>query len=201
MWDAAGAASVFGGASCTSTTYGATRLGLAASPLPRRRGRLRRPTPTATPNPCTANLGVTVAPDGAGRLQVTLSARSGSLARVQMVADAHVPTPNALFDVPGGPTGARSLNLQPGTAQYGFDVRPATSGQAATVPLVITDGCGGQWSTLVGGGPAVFSGPAAAPQPVAVERAQLTASTPTPRGPAASTPTPTRTPTRAAAGR
>jgi hypothetical protein len=120
-------------------------------------------TPTATPNPCLASLGVTVAPDGAGRLQVTLGAHSGSLARVPLVADAHVLNPNALFDVPGGPTGAMTLNGQPSTPAFGFAVRQQTPGQAVTVPLLITDGCGGQWSTLVGGGPSVFSGPAGVP--------------------------------------
>ena len=131
---------------------------------------------------------------------MTLSARSGSLGPVQMVADAHVSTPNALFDVPGAdgrPDAERA-------AEHGaVRIRRApcdASGQAVTVPLVITDGCGGQWSTLVGGGPTVFSGPGGDGAAVAVERLGIAASTPTPTR-AASISTPTRTPTRVATGR
>jgi hypothetical protein len=130
---------------------------------------VRNLTPTLTPNPCAASVGVTVAPDGTGRVQVQITARNGVLTQVQSEADSRVPNPNALFDVPGGPTNASALDAQPGTAQFAFAVHPAVPGQAVTAPLVIRDGCGGQWATLVGGGPAVFSGPPAAAQPVPVE--------------------------------
>jgi len=149
-----------------------------------------------TPDPCAAGLGVTVAPDGTGRLQVTITARTGSLAQVQSVTDPHVPTPNALFDGPGGPSNAPTLNVQPGTAQFVFVVHPATSSQAVTAPLVITDSCGGQWSTLVGGGASVLAGPATAPQPVAVVRlSAASTTTPTATATATSTALPIGTPT------
>jgi hypothetical protein len=150
------------------------------------------PTRTATPIPCAGNVGVSVAPNGAGGLQVVITARSGVLGRVQSMADARVPDPNARFDVPGGATGAATLDAQPGTVQCQFVVRPVNVGRAVTAPLAISDGCGGSWSTLVGGGPGVFSGPAAAPSEVAVT--QLTAQ-------GTSTATPTATATRDVTGR
>src|SRR5262249_53938432 len=91
---------------------------------------------------------------------------------------------------------APTLNVQPGTAQFVFRVHPATSGQAVTAPLVITDSCGGQWSTLVGGGASTLAGPATAPQPVAVAR--LSAASPaTPAATATSPALPSGTPTGA----
>jgi hypothetical protein len=145
-----------------------------------------------TPDPCAVGLGVTVAPDGTGRLQITITARTGSLAQVQSVTDPNVPTPNALFDVPGGPSQAPTLNVQPGAVQFVFHVHPATRGQAVTAPLVITDSCGGQWSTLVGGGASMLAGPATAPQPVAVARlSAASTATPTATSPALPSGTPT----------
>lgn len=146
------------------------------------------PTRTVTPNPCAGNVGVTVAPNGAGGLQVSITARSGVLSRVQSVADTRVPDPNAqFFNVPGATPGATTLDARPGTTQFQFAVRPVSVGRAVTAPLVITDGCGGGWSTLVGGGPSVFSGSAAAPSEVVVT--QLSA-----QGTSTATPTATATP-------
>jgi hypothetical protein len=40
-------------------------------------------------------------------------------------------------------------------ASIGLTVRHVAAGQAATVELTVTDGCGA-WPTLVGGGPSAF---------------------------------------------
>jgi hypothetical protein len=128
------------------------------------------PTTTLTPNPCMAGVGVAVAPDGSARLRVTITARTSVLADVRLVADPRVPNPNALFDVPNGASGAGTLSVQPGTPQLVFYLRPAVATQAVTAPLAIADGCGGQWTTLIGAGPAAVAGPAGPATDVPVTR-------------------------------
>jgi hypothetical protein len=95
-------------------------------------------------------IGVSVAPAG----QVVVSARtSPGVPTNQLGSLAFGTATNAFIDVPGGQTGSRgnfTVTLAPGTQQTSFWVRTATSGQAATVPLVVVDNCG-SWSTLVGG--------------------------------------------------
>jgi hypothetical protein len=113
---------------------------------------------------------VSVEANGLGGLRVRITARGGNLTNVRSVADSRVPVPNTLFDVPGGPTGATSLDINPGTPNFEFTLRPAVPGQAATAPLAIADGCGGTWSTLVGGGHGAFTGPGGAPSEVTVTR-------------------------------
>src|SRR4051812_19681866 len=124
------------------------------------------------------NVGVTVAPGVAGALQVTIAAATNGntptnqLTRLQFGA-----ATGALIDVPGQPagqTGNFGVNLTGGPTQASFVVRQATSGQPATVPLTVTDGCG-DWPTLVGGGPSAFPtatpggvGPTATPTPLKV---------------------------------
>jgi hypothetical protein len=46
-----------------------------------------------------------------------------------------------------------ALPSRPATIQ--LNLHRATSGQAATVELTVTDGCGA-WPTFVGGGPSAF---------------------------------------------
>src|SRR5262249_58800701 len=73
------------------------------------------------------------------------------------------PGTNTLLDLPGGPsgvTGSLAVPLPAGTTQTTFVVRQATAGQAATLPLVVVDGCG-DWPTFVGGGASVFPPPPA----------------------------------------
>jgi hypothetical protein len=150
-------------------------------------------TPTVAPtlSPCETGLGVTVALDSSHRLQVTVSPRMSPVARVRLVADPRVPSSNALFDVDGGVTGSPTLDVAPGVAPFGFFVRPADANQAVSAPLVVTDGCGTDWDTLVGAGPAVFSGPPSRPAAVAVTPRQGTP-TPLPARTATATPTPLR---------
>jgi hypothetical protein len=47
------------------------------------------------------------------------------------------------------------VQVSPPAPTMSFVVNRVTSGQAATVTLVITDGCGA-WPTFVGGGPSAF---------------------------------------------
>src|SRR5262249_30459487 len=60
------------------------------------------PTPAPTLSPCETGLGVTAALDASHRLQVTVSPRMGPVARVRLVADPRVQSPNALFAWPPG---------------------------------------------------------------------------------------------------
>ena len=87
---------------------------------------------------------------GSGRLQVTVTPGLGPLQALRFAAGA-----NALIDIDGqtGRTGPFTVSLPPGTAQATFIVRRATAGVATTVPFFVTDGCAGEWSTFVGGGP------------------------------------------------
>jgi hypothetical protein len=153
------------------------------------------PPPPCSPRP---SVSVSVIAGGAGRLQVTLSANvsDGTLANA-LQSLAFGSATGALIDIPGGQTGASgnfTVTLPAGTQQTTFFVRQATPGQAATVPLTVTDACGA-WPTIVGGGPQAFppgssSSPSApAPAPTASSAA---ASPPAgaPSGSSASTPPP-----------
>jgi len=108
---------------------------------------------------------VVVVPSG-GQLQVTIAAQtSASTPTNALQALRFGAGTGALVDVPGGPTGQAgsfTLSLPPGTQQTTFFVRQATAGAAATVPLVVVDGCG-DWPTVVGGGPSAFASAPAAP--------------------------------------
>ncbi|HEY7059852.1 MAG TPA: hypothetical protein VII06_00125 [Chloroflexota bacterium] len=48
-----------------------------------------------------------------------------------------------------------TVSLPAHPASIGLTVHRLTPGQAATVELTVTDGCGA-WPTLVGGGPSAF---------------------------------------------
>jgi hypothetical protein len=54
-----------------------------------------------------------------------------------------------------GQSGSFPVPVAPPAAQVSFVVQRVTPGQAATVHLVVTDGCG-TWPTFVGGGPTAF---------------------------------------------
>jgi hypothetical protein len=96
-------------------------------------------------------------PNGDGRLRVTVAATT------------NVGTPaNALVSLHfGASTNARvfadlfaqtvpfTVTLAPGTMQTSFLVGRLTAGEATTVNVVVTDGCGA-WPTFVGGGPTAF---------------------------------------------
>jgi hypothetical protein len=111
--------------------------------------------PTCSPRPA---VGVSVAPAGADRLQVTLTARDNAgEAANELRAVQLGPLDNATVEWPGRPpiTSPTTLALPGGTRQVAFTVRRSTAGRGATVPLVVTDRCG-PWPTFVGGGAAAF---------------------------------------------
>jgi hypothetical protein len=118
---------------------------------------------TLTPYP-QANVGVSVAPSStAGQLQATLRARDagcgGNTQNNQLLSLRFTRLTNATVEVPGvGSITAASATPVPLAGQPAsvtLTVRRLTSGQAATVELVVTDGCG-EWPTFIGGGPGAF---------------------------------------------
>jgi hypothetical protein len=107
--------------------------------------------PSCAPRP---SVSMTTAPTSPGRLQVTVAAAPAHTLQSLRFG----PLTNASLDLPGGPTSApgdRLVPLPPGTRQTGFIVQRTSPGQPVTVPLVVVDDCG-EWSTVVGGGPAAF---------------------------------------------
>jgi hypothetical protein len=52
-------------------------------------------------------------------------------------------------------TAPQSVGLPGRPASIALTVHRVTAGQAATVELIVTDGCG-TWPTFVGGGPSAF---------------------------------------------
>jgi hypothetical protein len=100
---------------------------------------------------------VSVSRTGDGRLMVTVTAGLGSIQSVQFGTATRAVT-NASIDVVGGGAGLQGGFTHTPSApssQVTFFLRPVTNGQAATVPLIVFDGCGA-WQTFVGGGPAAF---------------------------------------------
>jgi hypothetical protein len=91
-------------------------------------------------------------------LRVTVTARdAGCNPNNQLSALHFTRTDNATVDVETlhGASGDFTVPLAAGTAQASFTVNRIAAGQAATVQLVVTDGCGA-WPTFVGGGPSAF---------------------------------------------
>ncbi|HEY7068438.1 MAG TPA: hypothetical protein VII06_43725 [Chloroflexota bacterium] len=117
-------------------------------------------TPTITPTPFPhPNVGVQVAPSG-GTLQTTLTARdAGCSANNQLQSLTFTRLTNATVDVATSPVthvaAPTTLSLPAHPASIGLTVRRTTAGQAATVELTVTDGCGA-WPTFVGGGASAF---------------------------------------------
>jgi hypothetical protein len=126
---------------------------------PRPAGRTPTSTPTAAPTPAPVcaprpTIAVATAPDGAGRLRVTLTAPASANDRLLALRfGAALP---ARIDAGGqsGP-GSFSVSLPPGTQQTSFTVTRVTAGQTVTVALTVVDSCG-EWPTVVGGGPSAF---------------------------------------------
>jgi hypothetical protein len=121
---------------------------------------------TATPGPagtldsCAPRpaVGVSTAPSGLGRLQVTLTAQSNAGAAPNELRSVQFgQLDNATIEWPGRPaiTGPTTVALPAGTRQAAFSVQRVAAGQSAMVPIVVTDQCG-PWPTFVGGGPTAF---------------------------------------------
>jgi hypothetical protein len=96
----------------------------------------------------------------AGQLQATITARDANCSpnnRLQSLRFTRLT--NATVDVPGvgniAAPSATPIALAGQPASVVLTVRRVTAGQAATVELVATDGCG-EWPTFVGGGPGAF---------------------------------------------
>ncbi|MFN8633021.1 MAG: right-handed parallel beta-helix repeat-containing protein [Chloroflexota bacterium] len=105
---------------------------------------------TCSPRP---NVVVAATNNRDGRLRVTVSSGRGSIRTIDFGAAA-----NALVEIPGTTSGtAGNFTFTPpaNTGQVTFYVRRATAGSAATVQVIVTDGCG-PWRSFVGGGPAAF---------------------------------------------
>ena len=112
--------------------------------------------PSCSPRP---SVGVSVAPIGGGRLQVTLNAgRTASVPNNRLFQLHFSNGNNLLIDVPGGPTNASGtfdVNLSSVTGTT-FTIRRANPGVTSGITaLTVTDGCG-SWPTFVGGGPSAF---------------------------------------------
>ncbi len=113
-------------------------------------------TTITTPVACSPRPPVTVSTGVVGgRLQVTLVANGNgnTLQGVRLGTDTRSPT-SVLVDLPDGRTGIKtglSVPLNPSPTSYTFWVRREFAGVPATLPLIVTDGCG-TWETFVGGG-------------------------------------------------
>jgi hypothetical protein len=95
-----------------------------------------------------------------GTLAVTLAGRdAGCAANNQLLALRFTRLTNATVNVPGvGSISAASPNAVPlagHPASIVLTVHRVQGGQATTVEIVVTDGCG-DWPTFVGGGPNAF---------------------------------------------
>ncbi|HEY7061018.1 MAG TPA: choice-of-anchor Q domain-containing protein [Chloroflexota bacterium] len=120
------------------------------------------PPPTATPYP-RPKVAVGVSPNpSAGTLQTSITARDAGCAggNNQLVSLQFTRLTNATVDVATAPptsvAAPSTLSLPaPHPASIGLTVHRLTAGQAATVELIVTDGCGA-WPTFVGGGPSSF---------------------------------------------
>jgi hypothetical protein len=106
-------------------------------------------------------VGVQVSPGG-GVLQAVVTARDAGCAggNNQLMSLQFSRLTNAMVDVATAPATAVSttpttVTLPSRPAAIQLTVHRVTSGQAATVELTVTDGCG-SWPTFVGGGPSAF---------------------------------------------
>jgi hypothetical protein len=116
------------------------------------------PTPTVACSPRPA-VGIVSVPNGDGRLRVTVTANGAgnALTSIAFTTGTRV-TGNGVVDTAtqSGQVPPFSIEQLPaGTTSSTFYVRRAAAGQAVTVPVTITDGCG-PWTTFVGGGPGAF---------------------------------------------
>jgi hypothetical protein len=116
-------------------------------------------TPTATPYP-RPNVGVGAIPNPSARtLQAPITARDAGCAggNNQLLSLRFTRLTNATVDVPGaGSVSApQTMALPSHPASLTLTIHRVTDGQATTVELIVTDGCG-DWPTFVGGGATVF---------------------------------------------
>ncbi len=121
------------------------------------------PSPSITPSPYPQpNVGLQVAPSG-NTLQSTIQARDAGCVggNNQLQALRFTRLANATVDVATSPvasvTTPTTVTLPSHPATIGLTVYQVTAGQAVTVELTVTDGCG-DWPTFVGGGSNVFGG-------------------------------------------
>ncbi|MGE3270955.1 MAG: hypothetical protein AB7P40_19535, partial [Chloroflexota bacterium] len=110
---------------------------------------------TCAPRP---KVNVTTNAAGDGRLTVTLAAAFPELGNrittLQFGPDPRTPTPNAYIDLPGigsNRTSPTTVSLPSPATSYTFYVRRQSAGTPVTLPVTVTDLCGG-WQTVVGGG-------------------------------------------------
>jgi hypothetical protein len=125
------------------------------TPFPAGSAAAASPTPTVGVVACAPRpaLSVSTAPEGAGRLRVTVAA---SGANNTLGALRFGIATNARIEASGqSGTGNFSVALPAGTAQTSFLLSRISPGQAATANLTVVDGCG-DWSTIVGGGASAF---------------------------------------------
>ena len=97
---------------------------------------------------------------GGGTLQTTLTARDAGCAggNNKLLSLQVTRLTNATVDVPGfGPvsTTPTTVNLPTQPPSIGLTVHRLNAGQATTVELTVTDGCG-SWPTFIGGGGTAF---------------------------------------------
>ncbi|HLH23885.1 MAG TPA: hypothetical protein VK066_15280 [Chloroflexota bacterium] len=96
-------------------------------------------------------------PNGDGRLRVVVTANTNPGAPANLLASTNFNAGSNTLVYAG--LFAQSVpftwTLAPGTTQATFLVERLTPGQASTVGLTATDGCGA-WPTFVGGGPNAF---------------------------------------------
>ncbi len=101
------------------------------------------------------NLGVTVSPAGAGHLATSIQARSATCnPNSQLVSIQFTKFLDASVDGAGLPAGLQTNGYlhtftAPGPASHPFTVNRLAPG-AATVLLLVSDGCAGPWETFVG---------------------------------------------------
>jgi uncharacterized repeat protein (TIGR01451 family) len=142
-----------------TATHTPTATSTATPPILTATPTLAPPTPTATPGPCAPRppVSVVTAPNGDGRLRVTITANTstGTLTNQLVSVLFNAGSNTRIYAGLYAQTGPFTWNLAPVTTQGTFLVERLTAGQASTVSLVVTDGCGA-WPTFVGGGPTAF---------------------------------------------
>jgi hypothetical protein len=121
----------------------------------------RTATPTATlvPAPCAPRppIGVAAVPNGDGRLRVTVSATTNVGTPTNALSSIHFDagTNTLVYAELLAQSAPFTVSYPPGTTQATFYVARLTAGQASSLSLSVTDGCGA-WPTFVGGGPTAF---------------------------------------------
>jgi hypothetical protein len=102
-------------------------------------------------------VGVAAGPNGDGRLRVTLTATTNAGTPTNALSSVHFNqgTNTQVYAGLFAQQGPFTVSYPPGTTEATFLVGRVTAGQASTVSLVVTDGCGA-WPTFVAGGPSAF---------------------------------------------